>query len=50
MIVTYKDEFERIRIKMSKCGTEYPPMKLMDMCMWQSSYEKEMEEKKNRMV
>lgn len=33
-----RDRFETIRCEMSKCGTEYPPMKLMDMCMWQAGY------------
>lgn len=32
------DEFERLRHELNKCGTEYPPMKLMDMCFWQDSY------------
>ena len=33
--------FEELRHKLSKCGTNYPPMKLMDMCFWQDSYIKE---------
>lgn len=33
-----EDEFERLRMELSKCGTEYPPMKLMDMCFWQAAY------------
>lgn len=40
-----KTEFEAIRHQMSECGTEYPPMKLMDMCMWQAGFSEEDEEK-----
>lgn len=32
------DEFEELRHELSKCGIEYPPMKLMDMCFWQDAY------------
>lgn len=32
------DEFEKSRHELSKCGIEYPPMKLMDMCFWQDAY------------
>lgn len=32
------DIFERLRHELSKCGIEYPPMKLMDMCFWQDAY------------
>lgn len=30
------DVFEKLRYEISKCGIEYPPMKLMDMCFWQA--------------
>ena len=30
--------FEELRCELSKCGIEYPPMKLMDMCFWQDAY------------
>ena len=32
------DEFEKVRHELNKCGIEYPPMKLMDMCFWQDAY------------
>lgn len=32
------DIFEELRCELSKCGVEYPPMKLMDMCFWQDAY------------
>lgn len=32
------DDFEKLRHELSKCGIEYPPMKLMDMCFWQDAY------------
>lgn len=41
-----KTEFKTIRQQMSECGTEYPAMKLMDMCMWQTGISEEDEEKK----
>lgn len=31
--------FEKVRHELSSCGTEYPPMKLMDMCFWQDTFE-----------
>lgn len=31
-------KLEKLRNEISKNGTEYPPMKLMDMCFWQASY------------
>lgn len=34
-----KDEFEILRGELSTCGTQYPAMKLMDMCMWQMGFE-----------
>lgn len=40
-----KTDFEAIRHQMSECGTEYPAMKLMDMCMWQAGFSEEDEEK-----
>ena len=39
--LSYKQEFELIRKEVSKAGTDYPPMKLMDMCMWQLAREME---------
>ena len=35
----YKDEFEKLRIELNASGTEYPVMKIMDMCMWQVAFE-----------
>lgn len=32
------DAFEKLRHELNKCGIEYPPMKLMDMCFWQDAY------------
>ena len=40
----YKDEFEKIRIAISRYGIEYPVMKIMDMCMWQVALEDDVEE------
>ena len=37
--LTYKEEFEAVRAELSKCGIEYPVMKLMDMCLWQVAFE-----------
>lgn len=37
--LTYKDRFETVREELSVCGTQYPAMKLMDMCMWQAAFE-----------
>lgn len=37
--LSHKDEFESIREELSTCGTRYPAMKLMDMCMWQLAFE-----------
>ena len=31
-------EFEKLRSNLNKCGIEYPPMKLMDMCFWQEAH------------
>ena len=39
--LSHKDTFEKLRKEMSKCGTEYPPMKLMDMCLWQAGVDEE---------
>lgn len=39
-----KELFEIVRAELSLCGTEYPPMKLMDMCMWQVAYEQDKNE------
>ena len=41
--LSYKDEFESLRAELSTCGTQYPAMKLMDMCMWQSAFEADTE-------
>jgi hypothetical protein len=37
--LSYKDNFESMRKELSSRGTEYPAMKLMDMCMWQAGFE-----------
>lgn len=37
--LSHKAEFECVREELSACGTEYPVMKLMDMCMWQAAFE-----------
>ena len=37
----HKDAFEEVREELSTCGTQYPVMKLMDMCMWQAEFEAE---------
>lgn len=37
--LSHKDEFEIVREELSICGTPYPAMKLMDMCMWQAAFE-----------
>ncbi|WP_303437497.1 hypothetical protein [uncultured Oscillibacter sp.] len=34
------EAFENLRHELSKCGIEYPPMKLMDMCFWQDTKQK----------
>lgn len=41
----YKDEFEALRVELNAYGTEYPVMKIMDMCLWQVAYESDMAEK-----
>lgn len=43
--LSHKDEFECVREELSACGTEYPVMKLMDMCMWQAAYEADTKKK-----
>lgn len=43
------DVFENLRHKLSKCGIEYPPMKLMDMCFWQDAYNDDLKEQKRRL-
>lgn len=35
----YKDQFEDVRAELNEYGTEYPVMKIMDMCLWQVAYE-----------
>jgi hypothetical protein len=42
--LSHKDGFEALRVELSTCGIEYPPMKLMDMCMWQVAFEADTEE------
>jgi hypothetical protein len=37
------DEFENVRKKISSYGTIYTPMKIIDMCFWQSAVDKEEE-------
>ena len=37
--LSHMDEFECLREELSTCGTRYPAMKLMDMCMWQLAFE-----------
>lgn len=37
--LSHMDEFESLREELSTCGTRYPAMKLMDMCMWQLAFE-----------
>lgn len=39
--ISNKNAFEELRHDMNKCGTEYPPMKLMDMCLWQAGFNEE---------
>ena len=39
--LTYQEEFEALRTKYSNSDIQYPPMKLMDMCMWYLSFEKD---------
>ncbi len=34
----HEDSFEKLRLELSECRIEYPPMKLMDMCFWQDGY------------
>lgn len=36
--VKNKDIFESVRAELSRTRVEYPPMKLMDMCMWQAAF------------
>ena len=43
--LSYKDEFESLREELSTCGTRYPAMKLMDMCMWQLAFESDKKKK-----
>lgn len=40
----YKDEFEKVRNELSAYGTEYPVMKIMDMCLWQVAFENDTDE------
>lgn len=41
----YKSEFETVRAELNASGTEYPVMKIMDMCLWQVAYEADANEK-----
>lgn len=43
------DMFEKLRYEISKCGIEYPPMKLMDMCFWQDAYIDDLKERKHQL-
>ena len=40
----HKDEFEKVRAELSTYGTEYPVMKIMDMCLWQVAFENDTDE------
>ena len=40
----HKDEFENVRVELSAYGTEYPVMKIMDMCLWQVAFENDSNE------
>lgn len=44
------DELEKVRYKISECGVEFPPMKLMDMCFWQDAYIDDLRERKHHFV
>lgn len=44
--LSHKDVFESLREELSNCGTCYPAMKLMDMCMWQLGFEAYKNDKK----
>ena len=35
----HKDAFEAVRTELGTYGTEYPVMKIMDMCLWQVAFE-----------
>ena len=34
--IANQEAFETVRERINTCGTKYPPMKLVDMCMWQA--------------
>ena len=40
----HKDAFESVRAELSTYGTEYPVMKIMDMCLWQVAFENDTDE------
>ena len=40
----HKDAFENVRAELSAYGTDYPVMKIMDMCLWQVAFENDTEE------
>lgn len=35
----YREEVKFVRTELSKCRTEYPVMKITDMCLWQVAFE-----------
>lgn len=37
--LAHKEEFENVRSELNASGTEYPVMKVMDMCLWQVAFE-----------
>lgn len=41
--------FENLRHELSKCGIEYSPMKLMDMCFWQDAYIDDLKARKHHL-
>lgn len=40
--VANKADFEELRAEIGASGTDYPPMKLMDMCMLQVAFAEEL--------
>lgn len=43
--LSHKEEFEMVRKELSAYGTEYPVMKIMDMCLWQVAFEADTDNK-----
>ena len=37
--LSHKNRFEEVRKELCRSGIEYPAMKIMDMCLWQVSFE-----------